>query len=185
MYCHLSGVPWLIIKGSGLDDWTYWHLYIYTVRDYRQLQRYRYSTHFQYTVAHALGFSVFTSRIPATDLSQSHCNFKSHVKSSFHHLITFLPFPGAINSDDQHKSLANNVLYSYSFWTPNSNSLISLVPSNWLSYIDASRTYRKHATRVRMSGSDHIENTASVIVAKACLPHSCLAIEIFVAAGMR
>jgi hypothetical protein len=56
------------------------------------IQRYRYSTHFQFTVAHALGFSVFTSRILATDLSQSHCNFKSHVKSSCHRLIPFLPF---------------------------------------------------------------------------------------------
>jgi hypothetical protein len=25
-YCHVSGVPWLIITGSGLDDWSYWHL---------------------------------------------------------------------------------------------------------------------------------------------------------------
>jgi hypothetical protein len=46
----------------------------------------------QFTVTYALGFSVFTSRILATDLSQPHCNFKSHVKSSFHHLIPFLPF---------------------------------------------------------------------------------------------
>jgi hypothetical protein len=47
---------------------------------------------FQFTVAHALGFSVFTSRILATDLSQSHCNFNSHMKSSWHSLIHFLPF---------------------------------------------------------------------------------------------
>jgi hypothetical protein len=25
-YCHVSGVPWLIITDSGLDDWIYWHL---------------------------------------------------------------------------------------------------------------------------------------------------------------
>jgi hypothetical protein len=47
---------------------------------------------FQFTAPHALGFSVFTSRILATDFSQSHCNFKSHVKSSCHSLIPFLPF---------------------------------------------------------------------------------------------
>jgi hypothetical protein len=29
----------------------------------------------QFTVTHALGFLVFTSRIMATDLSQSHCKF--------------------------------------------------------------------------------------------------------------
>jgi hypothetical protein len=36
----------------------------------------------QFTVAHALGFSVFTSRILATGSSQSHCKFKSlnHLK---------------------------------------------------------------------------------------------------------
>jgi hypothetical protein len=36
--------------------------------------------------------SVFTSRILATELSRSHSNFKSHVKSSGHSLIPFLPF---------------------------------------------------------------------------------------------
>jgi hypothetical protein len=25
VYCHVSGIPWLIITGSGLDDWIYWH----------------------------------------------------------------------------------------------------------------------------------------------------------------
>jgi hypothetical protein len=25
-YCHVSGVPWRIITGPGLDDWIYWHL---------------------------------------------------------------------------------------------------------------------------------------------------------------
>jgi hypothetical protein len=47
---------------------------------------------FQFTAAHALGFSVFTSRILATDLSQTHCHFESYVKSSWHRLIPFLPF---------------------------------------------------------------------------------------------
>jgi hypothetical protein len=46
----------------------------------------------QFTVTHALGFSVFTSRILATDLQQSHCHFKSHMKASFCRLISFLPF---------------------------------------------------------------------------------------------
>jgi hypothetical protein len=40
----------------------------------------------QLTVAHALEFSVLTSRILVTDLSQSHCNFKSHMKSSWQFL---------------------------------------------------------------------------------------------------
>jgi hypothetical protein len=37
----------------------------------------------QFTVTHALGFSVLITRILATDLSQSHCNFESHMKPSF------------------------------------------------------------------------------------------------------
>jgi hypothetical protein len=44
----------------------------------------------QFTVTHALWFSVFTS-ILATDLQQSHCHFKSHIKSSSHSLVPFLP----------------------------------------------------------------------------------------------
>jgi hypothetical protein len=70
--------------GFVLEDWIYWR-YTFTVRDYTQLQRYRYSAHC------TLGFSVFTSRILAVDLSHSFCNFKSHMKPSFHSLIPFLP----------------------------------------------------------------------------------------------
>jgi hypothetical protein len=43
------------------------------------------------TVALALGFLFFTSRILATDLSQSYWNFKSHVKFSCPNVISFLP----------------------------------------------------------------------------------------------
>jgi hypothetical protein len=53
---------------------------------------------FQLTVVHALGFSVFTSRVLATDLSQSHCHFNSHMTSSWHSLIPLFPFPA--NSED-------------------------------------------------------------------------------------
>jgi hypothetical protein len=68
-------------------------LYIHTVRDYRQ---YSYSAinilhTIQFTVTQALGFSVFTSHILATDLSHSHFIFKSRMKSSCHSLIPFLP----------------------------------------------------------------------------------------------
>jgi hypothetical protein len=56
------------------------------------LPRYRYSKHFQFTVTPILGFSVFTSRILATELQQFHCHFKSHMECSCHSLIPFLPF---------------------------------------------------------------------------------------------
>jgi hypothetical protein len=90
-YCHVLG--WLTRR---VLDWMIrfiYTLYIHTIRDYRQLQRYRYSIHtFQFTVTQALGFSAFTSRILATDLSQSHCHFNPHMKSSWHSLIPFLTF---------------------------------------------------------------------------------------------
>jgi hypothetical protein len=100
--------------GFGLDDWIYWRLihlhlgttgdyssdikdgfwigwldlltpYTFATWDYRRLQHYHWSTQFT-------GFWVFTSCIPVTDLSQSHCNFKLHMKFSWHSLIPFLPF---------------------------------------------------------------------------------------------
>jgi hypothetical protein len=56
---------------------------IHTVRDYRQYSAIAILHTLQFTVGHALGFSVFTSRILATDLSQSHCNFKSNMEFLF------------------------------------------------------------------------------------------------------
>jgi hypothetical protein len=76
--------------GVELDDWIYCTLYIHTVQDYGQYSAIAILHTLQFTVAHALGFSVFTSRILATDLSQYHCNFKSHMKSSIHCLIPFI-----------------------------------------------------------------------------------------------
>jgi hypothetical protein len=61
-------------------------IYIHTFRFYRNLHT------FQLTVAQALGFQIFTSRILGTDLSQSHSNFKTPVKSTWHRLISFLLF---------------------------------------------------------------------------------------------
>jgi hypothetical protein len=50
---------------------------------------------FQFTGTHALGFSVFTSRIRATDfhivIMRVKLYFKSHIKSSCHNVIYFLP----------------------------------------------------------------------------------------------
>jgi hypothetical protein len=68
-------VPYTLNKTSGLQE----------------IQLCRCSTHFQFIVAHALGYSVLTSRTLTTDLSQSRYHFKSHVNSSFHSLILFCP----------------------------------------------------------------------------------------------
>jgi hypothetical protein len=49
----------------------YCTLYIDTTRDYRQYRGIADLHTFQFAVTHALGLSVVTSRILATDLSQS------------------------------------------------------------------------------------------------------------------
>jgi hypothetical protein len=77
--------------GFGLNGWIYCTLYIHTVRDCKQYSAIAIVHTLESTVTHALQFSVFTSRILATDLSQFHCNFKLNVKSSYHRLTPFLP----------------------------------------------------------------------------------------------
>jgi hypothetical protein len=78
--------------GFGLNDWINCILYIHTFPDYKQYSAITILHTFKFTVTHTLGFSVFTSRILATDFSQPHYHFKSHRKSSLHSLIHLLPF---------------------------------------------------------------------------------------------
>jgi hypothetical protein len=77
--------------GFGMDDWVIDPLYIHTTRDYRQYSATADLHTLQFTDTQALGFSAITSRILATDLSQSHCHFKSDMESSSRSLIPFLP----------------------------------------------------------------------------------------------
>jgi hypothetical protein len=84
----LSHAGVAIKTGFGLDSLT---PYTFTTQDYWQYSAITILHSFQFTAAHALGFSVFTSCIQTMDLWQYHCYFKSHVKSSGHSLIPFLP----------------------------------------------------------------------------------------------
>jgi hypothetical protein len=45
-YCHVSGVPWLIIAGSGLYDWIYWRVLCTIFLNFKQIKRYRWFTRF-------------------------------------------------------------------------------------------------------------------------------------------
>jgi hypothetical protein len=74
---------------DGVLDWTIGFIAPYTFTQFGTAGNTALSLS---TFTHALGFSAFTSRILATDLSQSHCNFRSHMKSSWHSLIPVLPF---------------------------------------------------------------------------------------------
>jgi hypothetical protein len=67
------------------------------------------STTFQLTVAPALGFSAFTSRILATDLSQE-LSLQIIMKSSCHFLFNDLGMPTLQNSTQF--SNANSLIYS-------------------------------------------------------------------------
>jgi hypothetical protein len=90
----------------------------------------------QFTVTHALGFSIFISRILATDLQPSHCKFKSHMKSSLHSLIHFLPL--LLN----HRRL----------------------PSSELDPILAKNFLKRPLYPFITLGMDHAENTASLLL---------------------
>jgi hypothetical protein len=87
--------------------------YSQTTREYRKLQCYCYSTH-MFTVANALGLSVFISRILAMDFSPSDCNFTSHMKSPFHGLIPFLPLFCNCQFRRLYSLLSTTLLYSSS-----------------------------------------------------------------------
>jgi hypothetical protein len=73
-YCHVFMAPWLIIMGSGLDDWIYWRLLCTVSLNYKQHSAITDLHSLQFTVTHALGFSVFTNRILETEWKQSHCD---------------------------------------------------------------------------------------------------------------
>jgi hypothetical protein len=135
-------------------------LYTLTNRNYRQLQRYRYSTHFS-VHRYTLGFSVFTSRILATDLSQSHCHFKSHMKSSCHSLTHFLPFC----------SCQFRRLDSFQFLL---DYLISKVLSSTPASTPPQATF---STPLQTLGTDHTENTV-FYCRKMCLLIRCLAMGV-------
>jgi hypothetical protein len=65
-----------LITGSTSDDWIYWHfgynlslITINTTRTYKPYSAIADLHTFQFTVVHSLRFSVFTSRLLATDLN--------------------------------------------------------------------------------------------------------------------
>jgi hypothetical protein len=157
-----------------------------------QLQPYRWST-----VPYALGFSVFTSRILATDLSLSHCHFRSHVKSSLHRRIPVLPFflthiglPSPRLSVFTSLILATDLSVSLSLQTtrevvfaPQNSCLAISSQSPWIAI---SRTRpSSNSSCVRSSlyslGADPTENTVFSCL-RACLQLRHLAVDVLLRA---
>jgi hypothetical protein len=149
----------------------------YTVRNYRKLQLYPYSMHLQFAVTHALGFSVFTSRILATDLSLTVTS--NNMWSSCHSLIPFVPFL-------QLPSLKTRLFYSrIKLHTPFYSAFL-LLSCRTLLIITFARTPRKTPSSI-------IKNAyllglylamdvllLSAFVAGMCLLTRCLAMDIHV-----
>jgi hypothetical protein len=145
-----------------------WTLYIHTSRDYSTIADLH---NLQFTVPQALRFSVFTSRIPAMDLSLSHSYFKSHMKSSFHCLIPLLPL---------FCSCQFQTFDSIKFLCPQVH-----IPAGWrtetrLFTLDYSSILPN--TYLQPLCTDHAENTAS-IVKKVYLLVPCLAIDVLFLGG--
>jgi hypothetical protein len=139
--------------------------YAFRTQDYRQLQRYSYSTHFQFTVAHVLGFSVLTSH-SWQRIYHSLTVILTHVKFSWHGLILFLLF--LLNHLGLPSPELGPILFRRLYCTPTTASF-----GTRLSYNYFTRTTRKTAC----------------IVDEACLPRPCLSIDVllfraFVSAGM-
>jgi hypothetical protein len=132
-YCHVLRFHCMTYKvGLGLDDWIYWHLG-HTTTQLQAIQHYADPRTSRVTVVHAVGFSLLTSCIPATDLSQSHCNFKSHVKCSFHFFTIIFDC---------------NLQNSNHFSAPNS-----------LCYIASSQTLRKTPSSVVAYSCTHVRQS--------------------------
>jgi hypothetical protein len=124
----------------------------------------------QFTVLHALGFSVFSSRILATDLSQSQCNFKSHLMSSFHSLIPLLPlFCSCLFRRLDCIQFLCYKAYIPAGWPPETR----LSTLNYCSLLLGPVLCPIY----NPLGTDHTENTAS-IVKEACLLVRCLLINV-------
>jgi hypothetical protein len=145
-------------------------------------QRYCLSRHF----THSLGLSVFTSRILATDLYQSHYHFKSHMKSSFHTQIpiSLLYFNGHFWRLDSIQFLCSHahIRVSWSLET-------GLILLNWpLLYNHFARTThktqflncREGVFTTPLHSNESYSIVACVIVAAGMfLPSSCLAMDVF------
>jgi hypothetical protein len=100
--------------GSGLDDW----IDTYTFTQFGTTGNYSANAilhTLQSTATHALGFSVFISRILATDLSRSHCNFNITREIFLAPSNSFLAFSVAANSEtrlDSTRLLSTTVVNS-------------------------------------------------------------------------
>jgi hypothetical protein len=125
---------------------------------------------FPFTASHTLGFSVFSSRILATDLPQSHTATSNHTWSFLGSLISFLPF--LLNRLRLPSSEVDPILFRLLFCTPTTASFGTRLP---------------YTTATTLNGPHGKQSL--YIVDETCLRRRCLAIavllfRIFASAGM-
>jgi hypothetical protein len=142
--------------GFGLDDWIYCILDIHAFWNYRQSQRYRSTTHFPVHCCTRIRVLVLTSRIPATDLSHSHCNFQSHTKSSLRSLIPSLPL------------FCSSQFRRLDFTTLDYCSILLLLFCRTLSYNHFARTTRKRPSSVVKDACLLVRNGWPIVACACC-----------------
>jgi hypothetical protein len=72
----------VLVTTDGVLNWMIGFIAPYTFTQFGTTDNYRAVAilhTLEFTVGHAFGFSVFTSRVLATELKQSYCHFISHV----------------------------------------------------------------------------------------------------------
>jgi hypothetical protein len=168
-------------RGFGLDDLIYWHL-IDTFPYYRQLQRYRWSTHFT------------VHRYTCTRVFSHHYSFPSNgfITVSLSPEVFFAQYNSFLAISTQSPSSAiSTTLPNYRQLTQMNSSpigfsqLLTTNSSSWtLLYNHFSRTTQKKTASVVKEvclpirslamdiNADHIDNSLSIV--EACLPSRCL-----------
>jgi hypothetical protein len=163
---------WLIRRCFGLHYWIYWHL-IHCTRDYGQLQRYHYSTHFA-VHCYSLHYSY-----PGNGFITDHCKFKLHIKSYFHSLIPFLLFcksqfsssPLLPSSYPGRLASRNSTQLN---WTPLYNHFALTMQKTQLLYC-----WEGVLTAPLPSNGSYSTIALLFFAAGMCLPSCCLAMHVY------
>jgi hypothetical protein len=166
-------------KGSGLDDWIYWH-FIHITRDYRQLQSYR-----CYTLYSSPLHTHYGSQSSLVVSWQRIYNFKSHMKYSFHSLIHFLP----LFCNCQYRGLD-----SIYFLCSQARILSNWLIETWLTFLNWNFPYNHFAwttqktqpvscfegvfTAPLHSNGSYLIVACIFVAAGMCLPSHCLGMNV-------
>jgi hypothetical protein len=133
--CHVSGVPWLIITGSGLDDWIYWRLLCTVSLNYKKCSAIADFTHFPVHRCTRTKGSQSPAVVSWQRISTQKLSLQITMKVSCHFFFNHLELPTRPISPIL---ILMSLLYSV--------LVVPLVTSNCIPYIVSARTthHRKH-----------------------------------------